>query len=77
MCIVGDVEAPQWAIFLNIWPDKPVFHRFEEMRKDEGSNNWRDFTRCGREVSSYKPWLPFKHAVRFGRPCRSCFPEGV
>lgn len=60
---------PYWVIFLNPWPDIPVFHRFGKR-----TFGLVEFTKCGREISTYKPWFPMKHAVRFGRPCKGCFP---
>jgi hypothetical protein len=54
-----------WAIIFKPWPDKPVFHGFVG----------RGMTRCGRKIGPYHPMLPMKHARKFGRPCRSCYPE--
>lgn len=73
MCILGGVEAPQWAVIFNPWTDEPVYHRLGVRRPWHGG----DTTACGREVDAFKPWLPFKHVVKFGRPCKGCFPEGV
>ena len=55
----------QWAIIFKPWLDQPVYHRLES----------RDYTVCGREVGLYRPSLPLKHVVKFGRPCRSCWPD--
>ena len=69
------MEAPLWTIILNPWLDEPVFHRYGYYIGHVGKT--REFTQCGREVSTGKPWLPFKHTVKFGRPCKGCFPEGI
>lgn len=58
-----------WAIFLRLWPDEPVYHALGVIR------DMRDFTKCGRPVGVYVPFVPMKHAVKFGRPCKDCWPD--
>ncbi len=57
---------PQWAIIFQIWKEEPVFHKLAIAS--------RDYTSCGRRIGVYLPLLPMKHARKFGRPCRGCFP---
>ena len=61
-----------YGIILDIWKNDPVFHGFSPERSRIGA---AEFTRCGREISSYKPWLPIEHVVKFARPCKGCFPQ--
>lgn len=58
------VSTPIWAIIFKPWADEPVYHR-RSVR--------RGLTQCGRKIGTETPWLPFKHAVKFGRPCKGCF----
>ena len=61
---------------MNIWAGEPVFHAYDVGRPwTEYPHS--DFTLCGWRIALAKPWLPFKHVVKFGRPCKGCFPEGV
>lgn len=60
---------PFWVIFLSIWPNVPVFHEYGDY------HDGADYTACGRKIGPYKPGMPYKHAVKFGRPCKGCFPE--
>lgn len=64
---------PLAVIILSIWTDRPVFHAHGVTEWIEG-RGWIDRTKCGREIATYKPWLPSKHAVKFARPCKGCFP---
>lgn len=73
---------PFFVYILNIWPDEPIYHRSEDIerwraRTLEERRTQRDWTACGRPVSDYKPQLPHKHARKFARPCKGCFPDGV
>lgn len=54
-----------WAIIFKPWPDKPVYH----------GHAGHGLTLCGRRIGDTTPMLPMKHAKRFGRPCRSCYPS--
>jgi hypothetical protein len=64
---------PVWAIFLRLWPDVPVFHAFGGFRGPIGQQ--KEHTACGREVGPGTPFMPMKHAIQFGRACRSCWPN--
>lgn len=64
-CAPSSPSSPRWAIIFEIWRDEPVYHRLATPLE----------TRCGRKIGPGKPMLPFKHAVKFGRPCKGCFPE--
>lgn len=59
---------PLWAIIFKIWDEQPTYHR---LRIGE-----TDTTACGRQVGIYKPLLPMKHARKFGKRCRGCWPGG-
>jgi len=59
---VGALE--QWAVVFRPWQDEPVFHRLGDRRR----------TPCGRVIGVDLPWLPMKHARKFARPCRGCWP---
>jgi hypothetical protein len=62
------MPKPMWVIILDPWKDEPVYHA------DNGNSFvGRGQTKCGREIGAYKPYLPFKHVVKFARPCRGCF----
>jgi hypothetical protein len=75
------------ALFASLWPPEPVFHAFDHYRPREDDGVSRDWTRCGLLVSSYDPnatsrayrenltWVPMRHALVFGRPCKRCFPD--
>jgi hypothetical protein len=73
------------ALFASMWPATPVFHAFAHNVRDERGDVTRDLARCGRIVSSYDrstgkltekmQWVPMRHALVFGRPCRKCFPD--
>lgn len=76
------------AVFFGTFARVPTYHGFDYRRNgrsdDEGVS--RDYTRCGMVVSEYDretgrlkepgQWLPLRHAVKFGRPCKKCFPGG-
>lgn len=64
-----------FVVILDIWKDEPVAHKHGGLRGLIGKQ--RAFTECGRPIADYKPGLPTKHAAKFARPCKSCFPEGV
>jgi hypothetical protein len=73
------------AYVFQLWAPEPVFHRCDRDRdhREPGDDVWRDWTACGRLISSYDPaagrvrevatMLPAHHAVKIGRPCRRCF----
>lgn len=66
---------PLWAIILDIWKDEPIYHLKDYGRKlSPGVIAPR--TICGREIGLGKPFLPMKHAKKFSRPCKGCFPSG-
>jgi hypothetical protein len=54
-----------WAIIFKPWPDEPVYHGFAGVGQ----------TLCGRKIGLYHPMIPMKHALKFARPCRSCYPS--
>jgi hypothetical protein len=54
-----------WAIIFKPWADVPVYH------KEAEAPLWT--TVCGRSVGLHLPYLPMKHVVKFGRPCKGCF----
>lgn len=72
------------VLFFSIWQPLPVFHGYERGRGKEADGASRDWTRCGLMVSEYADGrltvkgtsVPVRHAVKFGRPCRKCFPAG-
>ena len=75
------------ALFASMWQRVPTFHTFgrDKRRSEDGVS--ADFTRCGLLVSSYNyethklveklTWVPMRHALTFGKPCRRCFPAEV
>ena len=75
------------ALFKNMWATTPTFHGYERGRNDrkEDEGVSADYTRCGLLVSSYDrntgklrepmTYVPMRHALAFGKPCRKCFPD--
>lgn len=75
-----------FAVFFDWWPNVPVYHGFDNDRlNDRDEPLATDYTRCGRIVAQYNSdtrqllepgqWVPMKHAAKFGRRCRVCFPN--
>jgi hypothetical protein len=75
-----------YAVIFNWWPTTPTYHGFDNERLNIRSEDASaDFTRCGRLVSEYvyatqrlrEPgdWFPMKHAKKFAKPCKRCFPS--
>ena len=61
------VREPMWAIIFKWWPDEPTYHR-----KADWQLGLR--TVCGRKFGLYTALIPLKHAKKFGKPCKGCFP---
>lgn len=79
--VVGGVEDDVYSVvFFAIHDRVPVFHKHGWWTRDSRQDNV-DATVCGR--ATWDPVrkrvlttnLPTVHAVRFGRPCLSCWPE--
>lgn len=67
---------PLWAIIFKPWADEPIYHAHKRVfwyDPDFRGHKW--LTRCGRPIGEHTPWLPMKHVVKIGRPCRGCFPQ--
>lgn len=74
------------ALFKAMWPAQPTFHGYAWNRDSDEGNLRRDYTRCGLVASEYNrdmgrlrepmTWVPMRHAVKFGKPCRKCFQGG-
>jgi hypothetical protein len=60
-----------WAVVFQIWDDEPVFHALQ------WNLSLLRATRCGRVVGVDLPWLPLKHALKIGKPCRGCWPPST
>ena len=83
MTLNGDYSA----LFQTKWQAVPTFHGYEWGRSDrvEKDGVSADYTRCGRLVSSYDrntgklrvpmTYVPMRHALKFGKPCKRCFPD--
>lgn len=80
------------VLVFSLWPTTVVFHRYPDEspspveRLDDGSIVHR--TACGRIYWHYSggdgsrtiraaTWLPSLHALRIGRPCGKCYPNGL
>lgn len=63
------------VMFLTTWPDVPVFHRFRTFEGASGqSGGWTVVMVCGRAARDIAvTYVAYKHARRFGRPCKGCF----
>lgn len=68
----------------SIWNPLPTFHRPGGCKVADTETTYR--TGCGRtyavstKASGYDDLslsIPTRHALKFGRPCRLCFPEGL
>lgn len=63
------MRTPTWGVVLRIWQDEPVFH----IRGWQ--QGWaKEVTACGRVIGPGIPYLPYKHVVKFARPCKGCMP---
>jgi len=66
------VELPWLVVLLETDRRRPVFHR--PVRVDLSDTR----TGCGRPIFDNR-WetcqLPVRHALRFARPCRQCWPQ--
>ena len=61
------------VVILNVHPDEPVFH----CMMHAGQSIFLSYTQRGRRIADYKPWLPRRHAAKFARPCKDCFPRPI
>ena len=52
-------------MILDISKDVPTFHAFGRGQK----------TACGRPISDHRVGIPTKHALKFAKECRGCFPR--
>lgn len=74
------------AVFFGWERSIPTYHGFDWDRHAEPGIS-RDYTRCGLLIAEYDhetgrlrelaAWLPLRHAVKFGKPCRKCFRRPV
>lgn len=73
------------GVFFTLWAKVPVYHGMNwDYRDKPNSVVNRTVTRCGLTVDSYDnetdryrdpgTFIPMQHAVKFGRPCKRCFP---
>ena len=75
------------VVFAAMWQSVPTFHASKrEVRRDDENGDIRRYdTRCGLLVATYNraagrivesmTYVPVKHALAFGKPCRRCFPS--
>lgn len=84
-----EVDLGYDVVILNFDHGPPVFHapadEFDIERDEEGDVvYWRTKTRCGetlyseaneRESERRGTSLPARYAVKFGRPCATCWPR--
>lgn len=72
------------GIFFALWSSSPCFHGSDWERRDPpDSIISKDMTRCGRVIASYDresgklrepgTYIPMRHALKFGHPCKVCF----
>lgn len=81
------LDGEYTALFASMYQRVPTFHRFGRVNRRTDEDVTTDFTACGRFVSSYArstgklreemTWIPMRHALAFGRPCKLCFPSIV
>lgn len=82
------VDLGYWVEILDVNAASPVFHRQYGFKQEEG--RWWTSTACGRtlyeettDLVTGKSWttdhshasLPSRHAVKFARPCSTCWPQ--
>jgi hypothetical protein len=69
------VDLPRVVTFLDPFGSPPIFHRISTaghwLTTGCGEWLWRSDTEQTRQRSD----LPVRHAVKFGRPCSTCWPE--
>lgn len=76
-----DLDDTVWIF--DVYAAEPIFHHAELDEPRDGRRVVR--TRCGEPVHSEDRrdpammgsahWLPPRHAVRFARPCLTCWPQ--
>jgi hypothetical protein len=68
------IETGHVVAFFELWTARPVFHRWTEgLDRVPASGCGRPLFERGTLASA--TLLPPKHAIRFARPCRVCWPE--
>jgi hypothetical protein len=71
-------ETYGYYVFLfpsSLWDDEPVFHSMAPPRVTATPESRLDYmTGCNREANDAR-LLPSHHAVKFGRPCQTCWPR--
>lgn len=77
------IEIPATVAILDGDAAQPIYHRSEPAGR-EGCSWFARRTSCGRIIFAQQDDLepehhgfeiPARHAVRFGRPCLTCWPE--
>jgi hypothetical protein len=56
-----------YVYIFDLWKIDPVYHRVLP--------KYPKYTYCGRRRGDTQPF-PSLHAVKFGRPCKQCYPGG-
>lgn len=64
------------TITTRVWESVPTVH-LEDIYAGRYPDAMGPFTRCGINRQTYSAaQLPIRHAVKIGRPCKRCFPNG-
>lgn len=59
-------------MILDISKDVPTYHAF-----GPGATGGASLTVCGRVIDAKRVGIPTKHARKFAKECRGCFPQPV
>ena len=59
-------------MILDISKDEPTYHAYAQQRAH--TFGAPDRTVCGREISTGRVGIPTKHARKFAKECKGCFP---